>query len=254
MGDLASGKGSIQNRLVPGGWLRFGAGMIRLAEGCKSGSTGFLTALGGAMALLCFTTPVLAGEKSDPYAFTVFAGKGTDTDFFSALTQPWTIHFVDLGIVGAAVSARVGTVNELTGWDLGSIGDDFSIDLETGAAYRFGDECGDECGDEEMGEFWGAIYLRYDGFPWNDTIYTTIAANTGVSYITHTSEFEKGRSDGQSSQLMHYLTPEITFADPDDKNVEWLVQLHHRSGVFGLFDGASGGSTFVTTGLRVHFQ
>lgn len=224
--------------------------MVRLGEGCKYEASGLLTALGGAVALLCFAAPVLAAEKSDPYAFTVFAGQGTDTNFFQALTQPWTIHFIDLGIVGAAVSARVGTVNELTGWDLGSIGDDFSIDLETGAAYRFGDEDGDG----EMGEFWGAIYLRYDGFPWNDVIYTTIAANTGVSYITETSEYERGRSDGQTSQLLHYLTPEITFANPENKNVEWLVQLHHRSGVFGLFDGVTGGSTFVTTGIRVHFQ
>lgn len=224
--------------------------MVRLAGSCKVKFGGVLTALVSAVALPCFAAPALAGEKSDPYAFTVFAGKGTDTDFFSALTQPWTIHFMDLGIVGGAVSARVGTVNELTGWNLGSVGDDFSIDLETGAAYRFGDEAGDG----EMGEFWGAIYLRYDGFPWNDVIYTTIAANTGVSYITETSEYERGRSDGQTSQLLHYLTPEITFADPENKNVEWLVQLHHRSGVFGLFDGVTGGSTFVTTGIRVHFQ
>jgi hypothetical protein len=197
------------------------------------------------MALLCLTAPALAGEKADPYAVTFFTGKGTDTDFTTVLTQPWTIHFVDLAVFGTALSARLGTVNELTGSEPGGIGDYFSIDLEAGAAYRFGDE--------EMGEFWAAIFLRYDGFPWNDTIYTTIAANTGVSYITETSEFEKGRSDGQSSQLMHYLAPEITFADPDNKNIEWLIKYHHRSGVFGLFDGATGGSTFVTTGLRVHF-
>lgn len=204
-----------------------------------------MPALGGVVALLCFTAPALGGEKGDAHAVTFFAGKGTDTDFFQSLAQPWTIHFVDLGILDAALSTRLGTVNELTGSDPGGIGDDFSIDLETGAAYRFGDE--------EMGEFWGAIYLRYDGFPWNDTIYTTIAANTGLSYITKTSEFERDRSDGQTSLLLHYLAPEITFADPDNKNVEWLIKLHHRSGVFGAFDGVTGGSTFVTTGIRVRF-
>ncbi len=206
---------------------------------------GLWPAVGGAMALFCLTAPALGGAKGDPNAVTFFAGKGTDTSFTTILVEPWTVEFVDLGVVAAAISTRLGTVNELTGSDPGGIGDDFSIDLEAGTAYRFGDE--------EMGEFWGAIYLRYDGFPWNDTIYTTIAANTGVSYITETSEFERGRSDGQTSQLLHYLAPEITFADPDNKNVELLIKLHHRSGVFGLFDDVTGGSTFVTTGIRVRF-
>jgi hypothetical protein len=219
--------------------------MYKFAGSRKGGWCGLLPALGGAIALLCLTAPALGGEKGDPYAVTAFAGRGTDTDFTTILTEPWTVHFVDLWVVGAAMSARLGTVNELTGSDLGSIGDYFSIDLEAGTAYRFGDE--------EMGEFWGAIYLRYDGFPWNDTIYTTIAANTGVSYITETSEFERGRSDGQSSQLLHYLAPEITFADPDNKNLEFLIRLHHRSGVFGAFDGVSGGSSFVTSGIRMRF-
>jgi hypothetical protein len=219
--------------------------MERVAESCKGRWRGLLPALGGAMALLCLSAPALGEGRGDPYAFTLFAGKGTDTDFTTLLTQPWEAHFVDLGVIGAALSARLGTVNELTGSDPGGIGDDFTIDLEAGTAYRFGDE--------EMGELWGAIFLRFDGFPWNDTIYTTIAANTGVSYITEKSEFESGRSDGQSSQLLHYLAPEITFADPDNKNVEWLVKYHHRSGVFGIFDGVTGGSTFITTGIRMRF-
>jgi hypothetical protein len=223
--------------------LILGAGMNRFA-GSRKGC-GLLPALGGTMAWLCFAAPALSGEKGDANAVTFFVGRGTDTNFTTILVEPWTVEFVDLGVVAAAISTRLGTVNELTGSDPGGIGDDFSIDLEAGTSYRFGDE--------EMGEFWGAIYLRYDGFPWNDTIYTTIAADTGVSYITKTSEFEQGRSDGQSSQLLHYLAPEITFADPDNKNVEWVVKLHHRSGVFGLFDGVTGGSTFIATGLRVRF-
>jgi hypothetical protein len=221
--------------------LNLGAGMRRF-EGSRGGRCcGLVPALSGVGALLCFTAPALAGTKGDPNAVTFMVGRAVDTDFTQILTEPWTVDFVDLYMLSAAVSTRLGTLSE----DPDSIGNDFSIDLEAGTSYRFGDE--------EMGEFWGAIYLRYDGFPWNDTIYTTIAANTGVSYITKTSEFERDRSDGQTSQLLHYLAPEITFADPDNKNVEWLIKLHHRSGVFGLFDGVTGGSTFIATGLRVRF-
>jgi hypothetical protein len=199
----------------------------------------------GILALLCLTTPSFGGTRGDPNAVTVMVGRAVDTDFTDILIEPWTIDFVDLYVVGAAVSTRLGTVNELTGSDPGGIGDDLTVDFEAGTSYRFGDE--------SMGEVWGALYLRYDGFPWNDIVYTTIAANTGLSYITKTSEFERDRSDGQSSQVLHYLAPEITFADPDNKNVELVLKLHHRSGVFGLIDGVSGGSTFVATGIRVRF-
>jgi hypothetical protein len=53
--------------------------------------------------------------------------------------------------------------------------------------------------------------------------------------------------------VLHNFSPEITFADPDNKNVELVLRLHHRSGIFGLIDGVSTGSTFVTTGIRVRF-
>lgn len=204
--------------------------------------------VGAALASVCFAAPALSESETRgaPNAVTFFVGQGTDTDFTTIMIEPWKVNLVDLGVAAAAISTRLGTVNELTGSDIGFIGEHFSIDLETGAAYRFGDET--------MGEFWGAIFLRYDGFPWNDTIYTTIAANTGVSYITETSEFERDRSDGQTSQLLHYLAPEITFADPENKDVEFLIKLHHRSGVFGLFDDVTGGSTFVSAGIRLRFD
>jgi hypothetical protein len=137
-------------------------------------------------------------------------------------------------------------VNELFGRpDLGAFGDDLTLDVEAGADYRFGLE--------DEGEFWGALYFRYDGFPWNDWIYTTAAIDTGWSLLTDTSDFERHRSHGQSSRVLHDFSPEITFADPDNKNVELVVRLQHRSGIFGLVDGVASGSTFVTTGIRFRF-
>ena len=215
--------------------------------GSRHAFYGLLPALGGTLALLCFTAPAWSDEKGDANAVTLLVGRGVDTNFAKLLIEPWTADFVDLTVVGAAFSTRLGTINELTGSTaLGSIGDDFSIDLETGAAYRFGDE--------DMGEVWGAIYLRFDGFPWNDTVYTTIAANTGLSYITETSEFERGRDEkGQTSQVLHYLGPEITFADPDNKNLELVLRYHHRSGIFRLIDDVAAGSTFMSAGIRFRF-
>ena len=49
------------------------------------------------------------------------------------------------------------------------------------------------------------------------------------------------------------MGPEITFADPDNKDLEFVFRLHHRSGVFGLFDDVVSGSTFLSTGIRIRF-
>lgn len=196
-------------------------------------------------ASLCLTGPALAETRGAPNAITFQVGWGTDTDFTQIITQPWTTNFVDLTMVGITGSRRLGTIGELVGSDLGHFGDYVSIEVEAGTAYRFGLE--------EQAELWGSLYFRYDGFSWNDTIYTTAAMNTGLSWITETSEFEKDRSDGLSSQVLHNFSPEITIADPDNKDLELVLRLHHRSGIFGTIDGVHSGSTFVVTGMRVRF-
>jgi hypothetical protein len=203
-------------------------------------------AFGALGVLSCLASPAFSSTRGGPNAVTVLLGQGTDTDFTTIITEPWKTNFVDLTLVGVAASTRLGTVNEILGRPvLGAVGDDLTLDAETGADYRFGLE--------DEGEFWGSLYFRYDGFPWNDWVYTTAAINTGWSILTDTSDFERHRSNGRSSRVLHSFSPEITFADPDNKDVELVVRLQHRSGIFGLVDGVSSGSTFVTTGIRFRF-
>jgi hypothetical protein len=221
--------------------------MFQTAGGRNHDLHGLMLAAGVALACLSGAQPALSETRGAPHAVTFLVGQAVDTDFTQIITEPWTVDFVDLTVVGAAVSTRLGTMNELFGSaDSGDIGDDISVEVEAGASYRFGEE--------SLGELWGALYFRYDGFGWNDTVYTTIALNTGLSILSETSEFERERAgNGQTSLLLHYLAPEITFADPDNKNLELVFQLHHRSGIFGLIDGVDGGSTFISTGIRMRF-
>ena len=75
-----------------------------------------------------------------------------------------------------------------------------------------------------------------------------------MNYATSTSDHEVRKSgNGTGTDLLHYFSPEITFANPDNKDFEIVTRLHHRSGVFGLFDGVDGGSTFLSVGFRRHF-
>ena len=199
------------------------------------------------LAAFCLAAPASAGSRGADDSLMVFGGVATETNFAEAIYAPWTIELNDIGVIGASYSHRLGTVNELLGGSgLGHLGDDFTIEGEVGTSVRFGDE--------SLGEGWAALYLRYDGLPWNDTVYTTIGVNTGLSYLTDISEFEQGRdSEGRASELLHYMGPELTFADPDNKDLELVLRYHHRSGVFGLFDGVVSGSTFISAGVRVRF-
>jgi hypothetical protein len=192
-----------------------------------------------------FAAPALADEtRGGDHALAFYVGRATDTNFTTSMFVPWDNELKDIGLVAGAYSYRFGSIGDVFGE--GTFLDDFTVEGEVGVSGRFGDE--------SLGEAWTGLYLRYDGFFWNDVVYTTIAVNTGVSYLTDFSEFERGRdSGGRNSKLLHYMGPELTFALPDHKNIELLLRYHHRSGVFGLFDDVVSGSTFISTGLRFRF-
>jgi hypothetical protein len=208
----------------------------------------FLRLMIAIAALLALLSPATADDSvPGDNAITVFAGQATWTPFVESMYAPWSNDMADIGVLGGAYSHRFGSVNDLTGGMLPSvIGDHLFIEGEVGISTRFGDE--------NLQEGWVAAYLRYDNLPWNDYVYTTIGVNTGVSYLTEISAFERSRdAKNDAAHLLHYMGPEITFANPDNKNLEFLVRYHHRSGVFGLFDGVVSGSTFITGGVRFRF-
>lgn len=131
--------------------------MFQTAGGRNHGLHGLMLAAGLVLAYLCGAQPALSEARGAPNAVTFLVGQAVDTDFTDIISQPWTADFVDLTMVGAAVSTRLGTLNELFGSaDSGGLGDDITVEAEAGASYRFGEEL--------LGELWGALYFRYDGF------------------------------------------------------------------------------------------
>ena len=187
------------------------------------------------------TGPVVAAPppadaaRSADRAITVHGGLVSDNKLMRLLLTPWDAEVEgDIPWLGVSASQRIG-----------SLGDGFTFEIEAGTGYRFGSE--------KTGEVWSALFVRYDDFPWNNRIYTTMAASTGVNLASRISPIERGKGGGNTSKLLHYLAPEITFADPRDKDLELVLRLHHRSGAFGLFDGATSGSNIATLGIRRHF-
>ena len=141
------------------------------------------------------------------------------------------------GFVGAAMSRQL-----VRFWDY------FWLEAEAGAGFRF-----EPSHDYYSPEAWGAIFLRFDGFPWNDVLRTSVGVSTGLNVVAELppSETKYGqKSIPSGAVLQHYLAPEIAFSWPDKPEDELFIRIHHRSTGYGLFWNTSTGSNVVAIGLR----
>ncbi len=170
------------------------------------------------------------------WAVSMFYGfASVDSDMYMAPKALWDSNFREESVVGGTISYNA--VRFLR---------HFTLEAEIGVGHRFG---------VGATEGWVAGFVRYDNFPWNHVLRTTVAASIGVNYINTlpASENPPGDPGAARSKLLHYFAPEITFALPDQPQHELLFRLHHRSGVFGLFNGVHGGADAFVMGYRYRF-
>jgi hypothetical protein len=173
---------------------------------------------------------------SDPrWAVTVLAGASAGEDrLVELMTSPWNGDFRDDYFIGGALSRKLARF-----WTY------FSVETELGVGGRLGHT--------NAGELWGAVYFRFDGFPWNNVVHTTAAVSTGLDYISKLPAAETHPGDA-TSHVLHYFSPELTFALPQFKYHELVFRYHHRSGVFGTFNNVWGGSNVLALGYRYRFD
>lgn len=197
--------------------------------------------LASATSLSAWTPAELVAPCREDCAVAVYSGfyvEDSMGDVFvtsPSLPTSWDMTRDDR-LVAVALSRRAGWF-----WK-----DRFSLEPEVGL--------GERRGRQDATEVWGALFLRYHGFPWDRWLVTTVAASTGLNWASGVTEVEQERAhDSEGSQLMHFLAPEITFALPSRPDTELLFRFHHRSGVFGLVSDAWGGAQYATIGLRFRF-
>ena len=137
------------------------------------------------------------------------------------------------------------------GSDLGAIGDVFTLEGEIGG--------GVPVRQESMAEGWAALFCAMTGCRGTTSStrrsrqISASACSARNPQIEWEREADSEGLDGNASYVLHFFSPEITIADPDNKDLELVLRLHHRSGIFGLMDGITSGSTIITTGIRVRF-
>jgi len=157
-----------------------------------------------------------------------------DGDVRDIAVQPWSYDWGRELFVGASHSYRFGRF-----WR------DFTVDAEIGGGYRFGDT--------DTLDAWGAFYLRYDGFPWRDRLYTAFGVSTGLHWLDTLPEAETGppeRPEPHRSKWLHYFSPELVFSLPESPQHEVAIRYHHRSGIFGNMNGVWEGSNVLMIAYR----
>lgn len=108
-------------------------------------------------------------------------------------------------------------------------------------------------------EYNALLILRWLKFPWNRYLVTSFAFGDGLSYATKEPPIEMDQHnknhgiENETSQLLNYMLFELAFALPQYQKFNVIFRIHHRSGIFGLFNGVSGGSNFVGAGMKYNF-
>jgi hypothetical protein len=102
-------------------------------------------------------------------------------------------------------------------------------------------------------EFNALFIARWLRFPWNETLRTSFAVGEGLSLATRTPAFEQQFHGERTNPLLNYLMFEFAFALPELPRWSLVTRIHHRSGIYGTFNGVHGASNALGLGLRYHF-
>ena len=172
------------------------------------------------------------GEEQEEYkwSFTAYGGVLATDHLWEALTFQATLHDEYLLTVGA-LSREVYRYKH---W--------FGLELEGQIGKHFGDMT--------HWEFNALFIVRWLHFPWNERVRTTFAVGNGMSFATEVPEVEK-EDDEDALAYKNILLFELTFGPPKHPQWDFSLRLHHRSGVYGIFN--TGGSNFVCLGVKYNF-
>ena len=220
------------------------AGAEPPALSAGNGSAGDAASLGARWTLRGRPGPAAQGATARPAlpsrpgrsAVMVFGGPAVSARLGRIFAADLHDGVMPVGFAGAAVSREVAR------WH------GFSIELEAGLGAQVGRRP-----NASTPQFWAAAFLRYDRFPWNHRLRTTIAGSVGANYALRETSIEIHGKERRTRRWLHYLAPEISFARPRRPGEELVLRLHHPSSAFGLFGCKACASNVLTAGLRKRF-
>jgi len=162
-------------------------------------------------------------------SFAIYGGPGTPSPLLD-LIRFRTPSFENLWNVTIAVNRELVNVSDV-------------IDLEAEASFS------QHLENIQMNAVQGAGVLRWLPLPWDKVIEGSAAVGLGLSYAQLPPLLESTHLGRTSNMLFHFY---LEYAVMLGKEGTWegLFRIHHRSGMFGVFDGVVGGSDFLCLGAR----
>ena len=96
--------------------------------------------------------------------------------------------------------------------------------------------------------------MRWNAFPWDEFIDTSIAFGDGPSLATETPDLEKAQYGGNHAGAgLNFVMLELTLALPEHPNIQLVNRFQHRSGAFDLINNAGDASTAFVWGFKYRF-
>ncbi|QEX18076.1 hypothetical protein FRZ44_33800 [Hypericibacter terrae] len=191
-----------------------------------------------ALSLLVLWTPApaLADDSwwKSGWAVTGFGGVLT-TNMSSDLWLRGQVDFSEDILFGVGLSKVLYTT-----------GEDFNFEFEQQAVKHFQGQ--------DNWEFNSVLLLRWNTFPWDSFIDTSIAVGDGISVASETPKLEAQRYGyAEASAVLNFVMAEFTFALPSAPNPALVMRMQHRSGAFGLINDTYDASTDFVWGLKYRF-
>jgi len=100
-------------------------------------------------------------------------------------------------------------------------------------------------------EFNALATTRWEPFPWDKYLDTSIAFGLGPSWATEKPPIEI-RNEGDTEQFMVYWMIEFAFSFPEQTRWAFITRIHHRSEAYGLI-ADKGGSNALALGVKYNF-
>ncbi len=199
---------------------------------CRHGTRRWISgALAGAF-LACEAAPPAAAEPDDPlWAVTFWGFWGADGDINNL--PPLNSNFEKTWLAGLGLAREVARTGEHISWEIEAV-----VVKHIGWQTHWEGDL--------------ALSLRWDGYSWPQSLDSSVAIATGVSYASRLPEMEQA-VDPDTRKWLQFMALEIDFARPERPDRALVLRLHHRSSAFGLYGTDNGGSNFYGVGLRRRF-
>jgi hypothetical protein len=184
-------------------------------------------------AVAASSTP--AADITSPHTFTFYSGRiSSEATWHDVLLKPYSTNYTDSYLVAASYTTAYREHFD------GAL----RMEYEVNVAYNFGEQ-----------NHWelnvAPLTLRWQRFPWNNLLHTTVAFGLGLSYAFEYPEVER-RLENDTQQLLLFWQLELT-AGPREGPWSAVVRLHHRSPGWGIMGVKDGGMNAPSLGFRYAF-